>query len=239
MQQRVVKDLPEGSVNSAFHSTEIATVEEEKKTAVALDAEERSVADGGADVMQDEFISVKDTSVTAEAVCHSVVAGALNLDTSAPVINEEEHMRKRKAIYNTDTAAVDGSAQFLDDFQDSSSKKQKKLLDMDVVTEAIEGILSLDHSATDKIELQMPTKNTLNDSTEHTSEKIVCSGTEENIRDEAKDITVLPEQNQSSSVERQPEGVLSKSEWKPIEKELYLKGVEIFGKNRYRNYQFM
>jgi hypothetical protein len=29
------------------------------------------------------------------------------------------------------------------------------------------------------------------------------------------------------------EGVLKKSEWKPIEKELYLKGVEIFGKNRY------
>jgi histone-lysine N-methyltransferase EZH2 len=43
----------------------------------------------------------------------------------------------------------------------------------------------------------------------------------------------VPEPKRSSSVERQVEGVLKKSEWKPIEKELYLKGVEIFGKNRY------
>lgn len=31
----------------------------------------------------------------------------------------------------------------------------------------------------------------------------------------------------------QAKGVVSSNEWKPLEKDLYLKGIEIFGRNRY------
>ncbi|KAI5599148.1 hypothetical protein BDE02_02G178800 [Populus trichocarpa] len=211
---RVVKDLPGGSVNR----TKTATSTEEKKTAAASDAEGPS----GVDFMIDE------ESIT-EAFCNLEPASeAPNLDMSAMVIHNQEYMRKRKAPQHTDIAP-DGSSQAPDDMQDFS-KKKKRLLHLDVVNEAAEGVFP-DHGSTakkasDKIELKMTIKKTTNDSFE-----TVCSGTEENVGHGAKDVFGVPRPKQSSSVDRAAEGVLRKSEWKPIEKELYLKGVEIFGKN--------
>ncbi|KAJ6686702.1 HISTONE-LYSINE N-METHYLTRANSFERASE [Salix purpurea] len=86
--------------------------------------------------------------------------------------------------------------------------------------------ISTAKKASDKIEPRMPIKKTTNDSLES-----FCSGSEENVGHGAKDVFGVPRPKQSSSVNRAVEGVLRKSEWKPIEKELYLKGVEIFGKN--------
>jgi histone-lysine N-methyltransferase EZH2 len=125
--------------------------------------------------------------------------------------------------------ASDDSSKFPEDTQDFS-KKQKRLLHLDVAAEDISSpdCGSTAKKATDQIEFQMTTKKTTNVSFE-----IASSGTEENIGDGSKDVFEVPEPKRSSSVERQVEGVLKKSEWKPIEKELYLKGVEIFGKNRY------
>jgi histone-lysine N-methyltransferase EZH2 len=220
-QLRVVKDLPGGSVNR----TKTATSTEEKKTAAASDAEGPS----GVDFMIDE------ESIT-EAFCNLEPASeAPNLDMSAMVIHNQEYMRKRKAPQHTDIAP-DGSSQAPDDMQDFS-KKKKRLLHLDVVNEAAEGVFP-DHGSTakkasDKIELKMTIKKTTNDSFE-----TVCSGTEENVGHGAKDVFGVPRPKQSSSVDRAAEGVLRKSEWKPIEKELYLKGVEIFGKNRYGVYLF-
>jgi len=39
--------------------------------------------------------------------------------------------------------------------------------------------------------------------------------------------------NSLNSMEEQGDGILGFSDWKPLEKELYLKGVEMFGRNRY------
>ncbi|XP_061967571.1 histone-lysine N-methyltransferase EZA1-like isoform X3 [Populus nigra] len=219
---RVVKDLPGGSVNR----TKTATSTEEKKTAAASDAEGPS----GVDFMIDEeSITEKEMSVISEAFCNlEPASGAPNLDMSAMVIHNQEYMRKRKAPQHTDIAP-DGSSQAPADMQDFS-KKKKRLLHLDVVNEAAEGVFP-DHGSTakkasDKIELKMTIKKTTNDSFE-----TVCSGTEKNVGHGAKDVYGVPRPKQSSSVDRAAEGVLRKSEWKPIEKELYLKGVEIFGKN--------
>ncbi|CAK7348431.1 unnamed protein product [Dovyalis caffra] len=220
---RVVKDLPEGSVNSPLHRTKTATSAEETKTAVASDAEGPS----GVDLMIDErCISEKEINVVSEAICNMEPApGALNLDTSAMVIHNQEYMRKRKASQCTGIAS-DDSPKSPDDIQDFS-RKQKRLLHLGV---AAEGLSSPDCGSTAKkatdIELQTTTEKTISDSFD-----IVCSGTEENTGEGEKDVFEVPEPKQLSSVERQVEGVLRKSEWKPIEKELYLKGVEIFGKN--------
>ncbi|KAJ6390384.1 hypothetical protein OIU77_024575 [Salix suchowensis] len=109
-------------------------------------------------------------------------------------------------------------------------RNRKRLLHLDVVNEAAEGVfpnqISTAKKASDKIEPRMPIKKTTNDSLES-----FCSGSEENVGHGAKDVFGVPRPKQSSSVNRAVEGVLRKSEWKPIEKELYLKGVEIFGKN--------
>ncbi|XP_034911829.1 histone-lysine N-methyltransferase EZA1 isoform X1 [Populus alba] len=219
---RVVKDLPGGSVNR----TKTATSTEEKKTAAASDAEGPS----GVDFMIDEeSITEKEMSVISEAFCNlEPASGPLNLDMSAMVIHNQEYMRKRKAPQHTDIAP-DGSSQAPDDMQDFS-KKKKRLLHLDIVNEAAEGVFP-DHGSTakkasDKIELKMTIKKTTNDSFE-----TVCSGTEENVGHGAKDVLGVPRPKQPSTVDRAAEGVLRKSEWKPIEKELYLKGVEIFGKN--------
>uniref|UniRef100_A0A6N2MAB0 Myb-like domain-containing protein n=1 Tax=Salix viminalis TaxID=40686 RepID=A0A6N2MAB0_SALVM len=215
---RVVKDFPGGSVNR----TKTATSAEEKKTAAASDAEGPS----GADFIDD---MEKEMSVISEAFCNlEPASGALNLDMSAMVIHNQEYIRKRKAPQHKDLAP-DDSSQVPDDMQDCR-KKQKRLLHLDVVNEAAEGVfpnqISTAKKASDKIEPQMPIKKTTNDSFE-----TFCSGTEENVGHGAKDVFGVPRPKQSSSVNRAVEGVLRKSEWKPIEKELYLKGVEIFGKN--------
>ncbi|KAJ6972833.1 hypothetical protein D5086_026216 [Populus alba] len=224
LQLRVLKDLPEGSVNSPLHRTETATSAEEKKTAAASDAEEP----GSVDLMIDErCISEKEITVISEAVGNlEPASGALNLDISAMVIHNQEYMRKRKVSQCTDIAS-DDSSKFPDDMQDFS-KKQKRLLHLDVAAEDISSpdCGSTAKKATDQIEFQMTTKKTTNVSFE-----IASPGTEESIGDGSNDVFEVPEPKRSSSVERQVEGVLKKSEWKPIEKELYLKGVEIFGKN--------
>ncbi|KAF9669257.1 hypothetical protein SADUNF_Sadunf14G0089000 [Salix dunnii] len=224
LQLRVVNDLPESSANTPLHRTETATSVEAKKTASASDAEDPSREDL---IIDERCISEKEINVISEAICNlEPASGALKLDISAMVIHNQEDMRKRKVSQCTDIA-LDDLSKFPDDMPDFS-KKQKRLLHLDV---AAEGISSPDcgstaKNANDQIEFQMTTKKTTNVSFEN-----AYSGTEENIGFGSKDAFEAPEPKLSSSVERQVEGVLKMSEWKPIEKELYLKGVEIFGKN--------
>lgn len=58
------------------------------------------------------------------------------------------------------------------------------------------------------------------------------SGCLDTLRDEAEVVIELHKMR-PPSIADQNQGTSSSSEWKPIEKELYLKGVEIFGRNRY------
>ncbi|KAM1169700.1 hypothetical protein ACFX19_031979 [Malus domestica] len=51
-------------------------------------------------------------------------------------------------------------------------------------------------------------------------------------RGEPRDVAEVPELRQTSNSTRgQVEGMCSNSEWKPVEKDLYMKGLQIFGRN--------
>ncbi|CAA0831987.1 Histone-lysine N-methyltransferase EZA1 [Striga hermonthica] len=61
-----------------------------------------------------------------------------------------------------------------------------------------------------------------------TSGPIVYELKRDNVQDKGKDITELPLKQASNSIE---ESVKVPHSWKPFEKDLYLKGLEIFGRN--------
>lgn len=242
MQLRVVKDLPEGSVNNALHQMKPVNLEGKKETAGDVNAEAPRGANGDRELARDDsHSSEKEISVTSGPICHPELAsGASNSDTPAVVMENPEHTKKRKV--SEDINDENDESTQVPDVHDFANKKQKKPGALDVVTNDVEDNPSLDdvagtESTSAKSEVQLPTNSTTNDPSKHASKDLICLGTKEKIRDEANNITGVPELNQSSSTERQLEGVLSGCEWKPIEKELYLKGVEIFGKNRYGNLQ--
>jgi histone-lysine N-methyltransferase EZH2 len=243
LQFRATKDLPEGSAINALQRTESTTSEERVGTPVSSNAEELGARDAeelgardSTNIIQDErSISEKIMPVSAEAVCSSEVA-ALISDTSVTAIDNQS-MGKRKVMKHTDTALHD-STLVSDDFQ-GSSKKQKKLSALDVVIVTSEVTPALDHTSSDKSESQTTPNNSLKEPGEHTLNEFVTSGSasfdrsEEIVRDEPKDTRKVPQLEHSSySVGRSADG-LGSAEWKPIEKELYLKGVEMFGRNRY------
>ncbi|XP_012082902.1 histone-lysine N-methyltransferase EZA1 isoform X2 [Jatropha curcas] len=234
---RVVKDLPEGSVTNGLHQTKNTNLEGEKNTALASNFEAPHDADGATDLAQDDILfSEKEISVAPGTIYLSKLASeASDLDIPATVMHNQEHMRKRKVSRDTNVTVGD-STEIPDDLHDSSGKKQKKLLTSDVVTEDVEDISTHDNiagteSTTVKSELQLTPKGTRSHPNEHSPKELSCSGTEVASRDKVDDITELPESNLSSSTERQLKAASSRCEWKPIEKELYLKGIEIFGKN--------
>lgn len=138
---------------------------------------------------------------------------------------------KRKVLQLTNIS-LNESVQDPDDLQNSSCKKQKKILALDVVTASTDAMSNKDadswHLTTAGGEI---TRKDLQSESSVSHDKI-----EDNARDKAKDVNKEPKLNQSSAKGGPLEGVLSSSEWKPIEKELYLKGVEIFGRNRYKGF---
>ncbi|KAJ9678645.1 hypothetical protein PVL29_020733 [Vitis rotundifolia] len=118
---------------------------------------------------------------------------------------------------------------------------------LDVVIVTSEGQPVLDNISNDKNkyleigipnkkELQTTTNCALNESVEHKLNKVICLShvssdeIEDNNGDEVdvvKETPGLKQSSKSSGVE----GILSSCEWKPFEKELYLKGIEIYGRN--------
>lgn len=113
----------------------------------------------------------------------------------------------------------------LDDFS-SSSKKRKKL-------SACGDKPALDGSSAKSRDMEdvVPLRNKVVIISEHS----ICESTESsqknNIQDETKDVTEVTEMMPSYPVGGPVEDSLQSDEWKSIEKELYLKGVEIFGRN--------
>ncbi|KAH9786786.1 Histone-lysine N-methyltransferase EZA1 [Citrus sinensis] len=217
LQSRAVQDTVEGSagnISSIITNTE--------GTLLHCNAE---VPGAHSDIMAGERCNSKRVlPVTSEAVDSSEVAiGNENTDTSM------QSLGKRKALELNDSVKV------FDEIEESLNKKQKKLLPLDVLTASSDGIPRPDTKSGHHVgaindnELQMTSKNTIKKSV---SAKVVShNNIEHNIMDGAKDVNKEPEMKQSFSKGELPEGVLCSSEWKPIEKELYLKGVEIFGRN--------
>ncbi|XP_022770813.1 histone-lysine N-methyltransferase EZA1-like isoform X2 [Durio zibethinus] len=239
LQLRALQDVPEGSVSNALHGVKTTTLEEKEDQAASSDAKEPKT-NVAADLMQYERgISEEARPVTSEGICSSEGAGeAQNLEISSMPIDNCESSGKRKASQERNRQ-LDDSEHCSDGSQDSGSKKQKTVLALGVAIKSSEAIPSQDQSSRAKSnksrnhhvgtlnenEAQITAKNTQNESSEQGLETFACpasaSGdkTEDNISEGAKDVTAVPELKWSSS------------EWKPIERELYLKGVEIFGKN--------
>ena len=237
MQLRAVKDVPEGSGGNALHGVKTTTLEEKDQTA-SSDAKEPKT-NVGADLMQDEKgISGEATHVTLEGICGTEGAGeAQNLEISSMPIDNRESSGKCKASQERNRPS-DDSVHCSDCSQDYASKKQKTVLALDVATKSSEAIPSQDRSPSAKSTkssyvdalnengAQITAKNTQNESSEQGLETFVCPTVascdkpEDNISNGSKDVIDLPQFKWSSS------------EWKPIERELYLKGVEMFGRNR-------
>ncbi|TYH95970.1 hypothetical protein ES332_A12G144600v1 [Gossypium tomentosum] len=229
---RAVKDVAEGSGVNALHGMK-TTLEEKDKVASSDAKEQKTNVD--ADLMQDERgISEEEGPVTLEGINDSEGAGkALTSVMSSIPIDNHENSGKRKASQES-YRPLDDLLHCSDSRQDSLCKKQKTLLVFDVATESSEAIPSHASAQSSRSrnyqvctlhenETQITAKNNQNESGERGLETSTCSAsaskTKDNTRNGAKDVLKVPESKWSSS------------EWKPIERELYLKGVEIFGRN--------
>ncbi|KAM7495796.1 hypothetical protein LguiA_020210 [Lonicera macranthoides] len=156
-----------------------------------------------------------------------------------------ESTGKRK-VSNQTNADLGDSTLVSDDVQGSSSKKQKKSSADESIPLATEDQYDLSSSksgglnvgAPNNRDLHMTANNAIIISTQHASDQfssplIVSEDkNEENITGETHGINKVPILKQtSSSMAGQVKRVLSSCEWKPLEKELYSKGIEIFGRN--------
>ncbi|XP_027363772.1 histone-lysine N-methyltransferase EZA1 isoform X2 [Abrus precatorius] len=159
-----------------------------------------------------------------EVDCH----GYLNLNV--PV---SESMVKRKVTDQSDTAPYDSTLPS-DDSQ-NSYKKLKRISD-DVVTVNSDYSKNLNLGACDESK-HIITCAILDKSVEDISNKLTdssstCHGEHgESVGDGPKDLTNKTELKFSNPMEGNVDEMLSLSDWKPLEKELYLKGVEMFGRN--------
>ncbi|GAV83620.1 SET domain-containing protein [Cephalotus follicularis] len=244
LQLGIVKGVPKGSIVRESTDIKGTPLEDKDKIAVSSATKEPN-ANYGEDILQDDgCTSGKGISVTSEAVHRSkVTAEALKPNTSSIAIHSHDNLGKRKALEHI-TAVPDNSVLVSADMQDSSSKKQKKTA-LDVVIASNEAMPSSDHvssvksrhvGAASESELQITIKISRDKSVDSTLIKfgcpssVSCDKAEGSIKGGANNVIEVPELKQSSST-GEIKGISKSSEWKPIEKELYLKGVEIFGRN--------
>ncbi|XP_031100581.1 histone-lysine N-methyltransferase EZA1 [Ipomoea triloba] len=115
-----------------------------------------------------------------------------------------------------------------DELQDSCNKKLKL---------SVPSVVSLPAECVSDINEPKVITDDVDESHKHSSESscllsISGDNTEANERIEEAATDGTPNRNPSSSFRRiLGKGLLGISDWKPLEKELYLKGVEIFGRN--------
>ncbi|TKY63214.1 histone-lysine N-methyltransferase EZA isoform X6 [Spatholobus suberectus] len=164
-----------------------------------------------------------------EVDCH----GSLNLNVSISVT-----VGKRKVTNQSDTALYDSTIP-PDDSQ--NSYKKLKTISNDVVTVNSDSSKNLNLGTCDESEHTI-TCAILDKSVKHNSNKIIdssssCHSDEQykSIGDGPKDPTNKTEfKKLTNSMEAKVDGMLTLSDWKPLEKELYLKGVKLLGRNKYR-----
>ncbi|KAJ4968582.1 hypothetical protein NE237_015283 [Protea cynaroides] len=126
------------------------------------------------------------------------------------------------------------------ELQGSAIKKQKKISDFDgfsVGSEDLPGnlassanIVCSDSGVSLNCEHQKTKEYVLNESFQRTC-TVACDENNEGIEHQTNSTIQMPIKQSSNSRKGQNEGALIGCEWKPIEKELYQKGIEIFGKN--------
>lgn len=232
LQLRTVKDLSEGLNADSVNRMKITSSGRESTPAPPNAEEPRP--HGFTNIADSEVcVPRKTIPVASKTICGSeVAAGALNVDISV-IETHHENVAKRKAAKHTDTMLHD-LALVSDDFN-GSCKKQKRIAALDVETETSEDIHIQDCNTSEKsrlldvglhrkVELLMPAKDYGSASYDEAEDK---------VRDgQEGDMEVLELKHFSDSIGGQIEGVSRSSGWKPMEKELYVKGLEIFGRNR-------
>lgn len=227
MQLRTIKDLPEGP--NADSLNRVTTTSSERESTPAPPNADDPGPHGITDIGVSEVcVTRKITPVSSETICVSEAAAeALNVDISV-MKTYRENIAKRKAVKLTDSIPHD-LAMVSDDFK-ASCKKQKRLVALDVENETSDQDCNssgksrqMDVDLHRKVE-QMPTKNSGSASYDE-GDDMVRVGQEGSME-------VLELKHFSNSRGEQIEGVSRSSEWKPMEKELYMKGLEIFGRNR-------
>ncbi|XP_068493485.1 histone-lysine N-methyltransferase EZA1-like isoform X1 [Phaseolus vulgaris] len=162
-------------------------------------------------------------SFPTEVDCH----GSLNLNVPISV-------EKRKVTNLSDTALCDSILP--PDGSQNSNKKLKTISD-DVITVNSDSSNNLLGACDDS--KHTITCAILDKSLKHNSNKLIDSSStchtdeqDKSIGDGPKDPTNKTEfKKLSSSMEGKVDGMPGLSDWKPLEKELYLKGVEMFGRN--------
>lgn len=167
-----------------------------------------------------------------EVDCH----GSLNLNVPISLSVE-----KRKVTNLSDTALCDSTTP--PDGSQNSNKKLKTISN-DVITVNSDSSNNL-LGACDESKHTI-TCVILDKSDKHNSNKLIdpsrtCDTDEQDksIGDGPKDPTSKIEFKLPSSMEGKVDAMPGLSDWKPLEKELYLKGVEMFGRNRYGAFLFL
>lgn len=139
------------------------------------------------------------------------------------------------------TDVIDKDLDGIDSFNDSLDKKQKKI--PGVESAIISGIAvssaktgNLNVKPCDEMDTQLTDKHSVKGlaasaSTDSSSSKISDSQTIDIVRDEVRDINKRLELKQATTSLRGQRTLSSSCEWKPLEKDLYVKGLEIFGRN--------
>ncbi|KAL6184870.1 hypothetical protein ACLB2K_046269 [Fragaria x ananassa] len=229
---KAVENLVEGSHNNTLPRTNVTNSQRESAPTSSV-----------TEIIRDEnYIPGKDEAVTSERIHRSdVFTGALGLDTDM-MMTHNENTGKRKVVEYTDKEAHDQT--ILPDDLEGSSKRQKRLDVLHLVTGTSTPITVHDHSTSSEhgtSDAGLPNKNELElankKSTGHTSKELVCFGSSscdesmDDVKDEPKDVIEVLKQPSKSTEVQVEKKCGSSSEWKAVEKELYMKGLEIFGRN--------
>ncbi|XP_024019355.1 histone-lysine N-methyltransferase EZA1 isoform X2 [Morus notabilis] len=185
--------------------------------------------DGSKDITSDESCVPQTTiGVKLDTIYNfEVAADALNEDES---VIYHESIGKRKVMKHSDAPPQD--LEKISNEAQGSSKKLKRLAALDVETGVSEHVkvkdlnfnvntIHEDVSSHSENELQIITKN---------SGRASADEPVDNVAKEPEGIMEVLELKQSFDSKGQVE-LSSNSEWKQMEKELYMKGLEIFGRN--------
>ena len=183
------------------------------------------------DISADELCVPQTTTlVELDTTSNPEVPAGGDLNAGASVMSiSDQKTGKRKVVDDLDTPPQE-IANISDDAQ-SSSKKQKRLAALDIETGTTKDIPFQEGSSGDK---SIGPDNDLHSKNEdEPNAKTSGDETEDSVGNELIGVTEVHKLKQlRHSKEIQVSGVSSNTEWKQMEKELYIKGLEIFGRNR-------
>lgn len=223
LQLRMLEHLPKASNTNLVHEMN------ENSDRENTPASEAYSYHANKKVMNEEIC----VTAVLDAIKTSEFAGrSQNVDTPVMPMHSEE-MRKRKAMENIDSTP-DGLDMFSDDIQ-NSCKKQKSLGVSDVESRTTEHFRTQNYNSTAKIGHLEVDKCATNETPRTTKNSGIASCDEfvdkiQNEPDDTMQVDVIEQPSRSISLVK---AVHSSSEWKQMEKDLYMKGLEIFGRNRY------